>query len=151
MSYKKEYAKMDKIMGIPRRGRMKIVSEKVFLKGEPHYKVLHIEALEARDLPEEYLKNSVKHGWPCCWLESYYSDQDDMDNVKVLEIRVPGDFEEESYSLAVGGLYTEQEYDRLISYVEKAGNRLSLLIDQWRRRCFKDGENIWKGTRVDVF
>ncbi len=149
----KNYIDMDKEMGLPRRGRMKVVSERVFIKGEPHYKVLHIEALEARDLPDEYLNNSVKHGWPCCWLEIYYySEQDDdVDDVKVLEIRTPEDNGEGKYSLVVGGLYPEPEYDRLMSYVEKAGNRLAILLDQWKRRCFVNGRNVWKGTRVDVF
>lgn len=153
MSYKKEYVRkcagIDKEMVIKPRGRIKIVSEMVFIKGEPHYKVLHIEAAYSRDLPDTYI-----NGCPSCWCTDEIYDgpgYEEVRRVKILNIMCRDKDEGlMSCSLREGGVYTVQKYNMMIAFVEEAGKRLSTLLEQWRNMCFKDGNNVWKGTRVDV-
>ncbi len=141
---KKEQARIDKEMGLTKRGRIKIVSKRIFVKGEPHYEILHVEAAKENDLPPSYTQ-----GFPCC----YYVETYDYKNrcyMKLLHIRWIEDGKLKTHNIKVGDNYKIQEFNTLMSYVEAAGERLTSLINGWKKICFKDGVNVWKGNRIDT-
>ncbi|HOB78467.1 MAG TPA: hypothetical protein PKI65_08290 [Bacteroidales bacterium] len=119
-------------------GRIKVVSERIFVNGEPLYKIQHVEAAPMNKLPDSYL-----NGYPYCYYvrtqHSEYLEVSWIDNDKVV-----------THYIVVGEVYTVQNFDMIIEHVREAGERLSNMFKGWREMCFKDGVNIWKGTRVDI-
>lgn len=143
MYTKKELAKQDKEMGMGRRGKIKIVSKRIFIKGEPHYKVLHIQAATEDKLPRSYLQ-----GYPCCYYVETYNFSERC-NVKMLHVQWMENGEKMTHLIKIGNCYKVGEFEKLIKQIEASGERLASLIDCWRKMCFNNGNNIWKGNRID--
>lgn len=129
---------VEKEMGLKPRGKIKIVSKKVFIRGEPHYIVTHVEAAQSIDLPESYI-----FGVPCC----YYQE---VNNSKMLHVRYLKDGISKTRNIYIGGSYRVDEFEELISHIKDAGKRLSNLIKNYKETYFKDGENLWQGERIDI-
>ena len=50
----------------------------------------------------------------------------------------------------VGKVYKVRDYEMIMMYVKDAGERLSSMLRDWKKMCFENGVNVWKGTRVDT-
>lgn len=129
---------IEKEMKLTPRGKIKIVSKKVFLRGEPHYKVVHIEAAPSIDLPESYIL-----GYPCCYYEEVYDS-------RYLHVRWIEKGIIKTKNVYIGSTYRIDEFEELISHIKDAGKRLSNLIKGYKETYFKDGENLWQGERIDI-
>jgi len=125
-------------MNLAPLGKIKVVSERILINGEPFYRVQHVEAAPMNKLPSSYMS-----GYPhCCYVCTYNSEYLDVswtDNGRVV-----------NRSLMVGKVYTVRDFEMIMMYVKDAGERLSSMLRDWKKMCFKDGVNTWKGTRVDT-
>jgi len=141
MSKRSELAKIDKEMGLKPRGRIKVVSEKIFIKGEPFYKVKYVEAAAMNDLPPSYLD-----GYPhCYYVPGSYNDPGYLD-----VYWIENGTKRTNY-LKPGKVYKVQQFEMIMKQIKEAGERLATMIEEWRKMCFdENGVNTWKGTRIDV-
>ena len=132
----------EKEMKLTPRGKIKIVSKKVFLRGEPHYEVVHIEAALSIDLPESYIL-----GYPCCY---YRVLEEEVYDSRYLHVRWIEEGIIKTKNIYIGSTYRIDEFEELISHIKDAGKRLSNLIKSYKETYFKDGENLWQGERIDI-
>ena len=133
---------IEKEMKLNPRGKIKIVSKKVFLRGEPHYEVVHIEAALSIDLPESYIL-----GYPCCY---YRVLEEEVYDSRYLHVRWIEKRIIKTKNIYIGSTYRIDEFEELISHIKDAGKRLSNLIKSYKETYFKDGENLWQGERIDI-
>ena len=133
---------IEKEMKLTPRGKIKIVSKKVFLRGEPHYEVVHIEAALSIDLPESYIL-----GYPCCY---YRVLEEEVYDSRYLHVRWIEKRIIKTKNIYIGSTYRIDEFEELISHIKDAGKRLSNLIKSYKETYFKDGENLWQGERIDI-
>jgi hypothetical protein len=123
-----------KAMNIAPRGRIKIVAKKIWIKGEPMYEIMHVEAAKLNELPETYL-----HTAPYCYLDSggnvlhsyghlYFGDEP---KYRVLE---------------VGKVYTIKDYTEFVEIAKKAGEHLTALMEMYQGVFYKG----WSGDQVDI-
>lgn len=135
---------MDEEMGLKKRGKIEVISGRVFYRGEPYYHVFHVTAASEEDLPLEYL-----NGYPHCYYTETY-DYSIHDTKRMIHIEWVQDNKVVKRTIQVGSRYSVAEYNTLISQLTVAGERLAALIADWKKMCFRDGKNIWHGTRVDA-
>jgi hypothetical protein len=102
---------------------IKITTEKVVCQGVKYYKIIRLEALQAKDLPMEYLKGS-----PSFYLKDdiFYSDHSSKGDI-LLEN------------------YTATELAEKIEYLKSAGQRLTEI----NKRLAEENKN-WHGEETFI-
>jgi hypothetical protein len=121
-------------MNIAPRGRIKIVAKKVWIKGEPMYEIMHVEAAKLNELPETYLRTA-----PYCYLRS------DGNGLHLYGNLYLGD-EPTHRELEVGRVYTIKDYTEFVEIAKKAGEHLTALMEMYQGVLYKG----WSGDQVDI-
>lgn len=123
-----------KAMGIAPRGRIKIIAKKVWVKGEPMYEVLHVDAAPLSELPESYTRKApyvyLMQGGNA--LYAYGESDHDMEPVH--------------RELLVGGVYTILDYTSFLEIAKKAGEDLTALMELFQSVYYKG----WSGDQMDI-